>query len=429
MNGLSIKPINCHQCPDCYEAKIVNAEWNIGRVMATLREYDGIRREWKKRNPKQGNLSPHSIHGGEPLLLKFNDLHELLRYNYSMFGRSGIQTNLLYINKKHIDLFKRYNTSVGISFDGHLGYMNKGRFPDSKGDIIKRGLAKILRNMGKLKSAGISMSIISMLRECNSGVSDILEFMYFVKDEYDINHMRFTACTIYNPDNKAAEISPIKLFGIYSAIFSSGVENDGMSVAPINEFVDGMMGHIGNMSCSSKDCDPWRSTAEITAMGNGELGSCLHAGGSLDGLQIQRGDISSHERSDVLKQIPQESGGCSDCKFWHMCKGGCPGQAINNDWRNKTRFCLGLKMTFNHIYDKLKSLFPNIYLTPDFYPDLPDAEYIKKSISKSVNRRCDKIASPKAKGKEWVPIIENGISHQDSNNQEWLKLNPGWGEK
>ena len=32
-------------------------------------------------------------------------------------------------------------------------------------------------------------------------------------------------------------------------------------------------------------------------------------------------------------------GGCKDCEFFDNCHGGCPSQAINGDWRNRTELC------------------------------------------------------------------------------------------
>jgi hypothetical protein len=41
----------------------------------------------------------------------------------------------------------------------------------------------------------------------------------------------------------------------------------------------------------------------------------------------------------MLQYIPQENGGCKDCEYWNHCMGGCPVTGIDNDWRNRSRFC------------------------------------------------------------------------------------------
>ena len=427
MKGLSIKPINCYQCPDCYEAKIKGAEWNIDKVMKSLRAYDKKRFEWKEKNPNSPKLEPHTIHGGEPLLLPFDDLRRIFRYNYKYFGRNGIQTNLLHLKESHVELFIGYGVSVGISLDGLNGDMNAGRFPkgltrDCRDDLIYR----IYKKMDYLLRMGINMNVISMLRNCNSRAEDILHFIKRI-NSYKVSHIRFSPCTVYDSKNKQDEIDNDELADIHIALFENQYKFENMTIAPISDIVDGMMGNIDNMVCSFRECDPWCSAAEITLMGNGELGGCLHSGGALDGLQMIRSDKQSLERYGMLKQIPQEHNGCLDCRWWHMCSGGCPGQAVDNDFRNKTRFCEGHKKAFEYIYRKIKSMFPNIYLTPDYFPGKPDKENIQESIFRGVNRRCDRISEPKRKNQEWKPIeMPGGIMHQDSNSLEWLKLNPGW---
>lgn len=428
MKGLSIKPINCNQCPDCYEAKIKHNEWDIDKVIKSLRKYDKKRFEWKEKNHNVQNLEPHNIHGGEPLLLPFDDLRRLLRYNYKYFGRNGIQTNLLHMRSAHLDLFTGYNVSVGISLDGHLPGMNRGRFPSHNvsNKRIEKELTSIIKNMQYMKRAKINMNAITVLRDCNSNLQNIKSFVHVIED-FGINFIRLTPGTIYDPKRKDHEITNDKLFEVYKTLFDNMHLFKNLQIAPITDIIDAMMGNIGNLVCGFKDCDPWSSTAEMTMMGNGEIGTCLHAAGALDGLQMIRGDNQSFTRSEVLKQIPQESGGCKDCKYFHMCRGNCPGQAIGNDWRNKSRFCQGYQMTFEYIYNRLKSQFPNIYLTPDFYPDEPDKEYIEKSINRSVNRKCDRIRMPKTKSEKWNPVeLPGGFLHQDSNSIEWQRLNPGW---
>jgi len=58
------------------------------------------------------------LFGGEPLLMPFADLEDLVAWGYEKFGRSSIQTNATLLQNRHIELFRRYNVAVGISIDG-----------------------------------------------------------------------------------------------------------------------------------------------------------------------------------------------------------------------------------------------------------------------------------------------------------------------
>ena len=60
------------------------------------------------------------------------------------------------------------------------------------------------------------------------------------------------------------------------------------------------------------------------------------------------------ERYLALYQTPQEIGGCQGCRFFLMCKGQCPGTAIDGDWRNRTEHCAVWKELFTHFEAELQ---------------------------------------------------------------------------
>jgi len=423
MKSLSIKPINCRQCPSCYEARIGGIEWDIDLVINAMIKYDIERFKWKRINP-DCHLEGHTIHGGEPLLLNRRDLKRLLRYSHFLFKKSGIQTNLIHMKREDIELFKKYETNVGISIDGHTVGMNKGRFPiNTSKQARKKTLDIVLKNIKMLHKGGVRLSVIIILRECNKNIEMLDKFIELL-GKHNFLSISLIPGTVYDENLKKEEIKCDDLFNIYKHIFDG---NYHIKILPLTDIIDGLNGHIGNMVCSFRDCDPWTSTAELALTGTGELGSCLHAGGALDGLQMIKGDKVSTERQEALTQTPIDQGGCRDCKFWHMCGGGCPGQAIDNDYRNKTRFCNGFLQTYNYIYDKIKAIYPNVYLTPDFYPNPPDYKYIAQSISGSTHKEVMRIKHPKKDKMVWKDIILPGdIRHGDSNDPAWLALNPEW---
>ena len=429
---LSVKPINCRQCPSCYESKIQQRPWDIGKVMARLRKNTKENKKIANGNKKNFLKEAPSLHGGEPLLLPFDDIAKILKYSFINYKRSGIQTNLMHLTPEHIELFKKYNTSVGISLDGITAGNNQCRFPSGmpESDIAAATL-KIKEYMGLLSENDISMSSITVLRKINCSQENIKD-MIDLAQEHKMDSMRFNPGIIYDEKRKESEeITREQLFDVLKVLYDNLTE--GLIISPVNGYIDGMMGHTGNISCGHRRCDPWSSIAEITLMGDGELGTCLHGAGALDGLQIKRGNRQSFARNNVLQQIPQEFNGCKDCKFWFMCYGGCPGSGIDNDFRNRTRFCEGIRDFLQYLYDKLKLIFPNIYLTPDFYPNPPDIKYIELSISGSVYLKQHRKSKPKTgkdTSKEYTSIImPGGITHDDSNDQAWLKLNPNWGKK
>jgi uncharacterized protein len=408
-------------------ASVQDKTWNMKKVMKSLYKYEKERRKGKSGNEIK-KLYSFTVHGGEPLLLPFNDLRLLLQYSYKKYKSSGIQTSLLHMTDEHLELFKKYKTKVGVSIDGHTPKMNKMRFPiDMTEKQIGFQIDRVFKNIEKLIQSNVSVSVIAILRKCNSNPAMMIDYFHYLQF-LGIEYAKLNPGTVYDESKRELlEASNNDIWNVYTAVYRQKLK---LTINPIADAAEGMTGHIGNLSCSMKYCDPWSSGADMTLNGNGEFGTCMHTAAAIDGVQAMRGSKPTYERYEALQQIPQKVGGCRGCVFWHMCTGGCPGAGINNDWRNKTRFCGGLKSFYKFIYYDLKNAMPNIYLTPDFFPEKPDIDYIKKSISKSIYQRQYRLSKPRKKNKGWVGIDKgDGIIYQDSNSKEWLEKNPGWGKK
>jgi uncharacterized protein len=420
--SLSIKILDCNAgCPSCYENKIREnycGKYDKKKIIETLK------REMNK-------YKQVTIHGGEPLMMGFLDLKEMLKVIYKKFKSTGIQTNLLLLKKRHISYFKNYNTHVGVSIDGDTIEMNQGRGYDPQ---------KVIDNIKWLRDSGIKMSIIVVLRKYNAGpdnIDKLIKFLKRLKTEFGIADIRCNPGIVYDESLRIdEELLPYDLGFTYMKLFDFIMNESDMSLQPVRDFIDGMMGY-NEMTCSFGECDPYNTTAEVTIMHDGSMGNCLKSGTALDGIAAIRTNEYSNVRSKILKQVD-----CKDCKYWFMCHGGCPGAAIDNDWRNKTRFCESYKMVYSHIHKKLKNLFPNIYLMPDFYPekgisiDLLKGSTWKKShrISNGELYTYKKSSAGREYDKEIRKRVVNGHGdhhadshgdrpHGDSNDPEWREAN------
>jgi len=141
----------------------------------------------------------------------------------------------------------------------------------------------------------------------------------------------------------------------------------------------------------------------------------------------------------MLQQIPQDLGGCKDCRYWHICYGACPGTGIDNDWRNRGRFCEAWKDFFAHIENRLKAMMPNLLLSPEFYPHRTLAELVQKSLrtqngSSYKQQARFNIESLKEEvvKRQAVPRQSGGHGdkpHGDSDDPEWRKAHPEWRKK
>ncbi|MFX0134755.1 MAG: hypothetical protein ACFFDN_14030, partial [Candidatus Hodarchaeota archaeon] len=213
------------------------------------------------------------------------------------------------------------------------------------------------------------------------------------------------------------------------------LEDSRLIYQPIREIVDLLLG-TGLSTCTLNECDPYHTLAEVPIFHDGSLGNCLRSGGAIDGIKTLRANKRTLERSEILRQIPQANYGCKDCRFWVICYGGCPGTGVDNDWRNRSRFCDAYRIVFSYIENKLKGIFPNIHLSIDFNKRDSIKYTINSIVGSSYRRDKRKNIDEIRKQIKTDSIKKDGhqdwhgdIPHQDSNDPEWRKANPKWQKK
>jgi len=111
-------------------------------------------------------------------------------------------------------------------------------------------------------------------------------------------------------------------------------------------------------TCVWRACDAYTTSAVQGVEGNGQSSNCGRT--NKDGIDFIKADRPGYERYIALYHTPQEYGGCQGCRFFLVCKGQCPGTALDGDWRNRTEHCEVWKKLYRHIEDHLldKGYFP-----------------------------------------------------------------------
>jgi uncharacterized protein len=112
-----------------------------------------------------------------------------------------------------------------------------------------------------------------------------------------------------------------------------------------------LLGQDESSACVWNACDPYTTRAVQGVEGHGQRSNCGRT--NKDGIDFVKGDKPGFERYLALYATPQEVGGCRECRFFLMCKGQCPGTAIDGDWRNRTEHCEVWKAVYGHLETEL----------------------------------------------------------------------------
>jgi len=272
------------------------------------------------------------LHGGEPLYWPREVLEELLAFSYKLTGKSALQTNGTLIDDEVIDLFKRYNTYVGVSIDGP-GELNKFRCGPKVTEVV-------INNIRRLVEEKIGVGVIIVVHRANALQPQrerLKEFILWLK-ELGVTG-RMNPCTHPDP---SIQLTPQELTMFYLDM-ASFLEGHGIrNWSPFRDIVGALMGKP-DVVCTFRGCDPFATPGGICVDSRGEIVPCHKFA---DKMFYYDGP-SQPTRLEVLMNTD-----CKGCRYFYNCRGGCPGNAVGFDWRNKTRWCFAWKTLFMR-YERL----------------------------------------------------------------------------
>lgn len=332
---LLIKPyLGCNiSCTYCYEKPYrenhaINMQYDLDLVIKTIEDLYG--------KPESGQSTP-CLHGGEILCLPKKDVDTLLKKIFELSGKTSIQTNATKIDDEFIEMFKKYKTNVGISWDGPGELSSSRPGTGNVGDMIKR-----------LVKEGVSVSNIIVVSKANAGTPEkrakLKEWLLELKEAGV--HGRINPCA-NSPEN---ELSTKDLRDFYLDFADFLIKND-MRWSPFTDIIDGLK-QKGRV-CVLSSCDVFNTSSATVILGDGTVSSCMRTSGE---HVLWKDDKIYNTRDEILSQVPQGHGGCKDCKFFPACHGGCPTAAIDDDWRNKTYLCGVWKALFEYYERMFKHL-------------------------------------------------------------------------
>lgn len=268
---------------------------------------------------------PFTIFGGEPLLTPLDRLEEVFKLGLEHHGQNGIQTNGLLITDRHIELFAKYKVYVGLSLDGS-GDMNAPR-------CCVEDTNKILDNIAKLFTNKIPWSLIITIHRANSDVSRLIPFLVQM-EHFGARSINLHSLELDHKANSIA-LNQEETFDVFQAVYDFS-KTSKVLYHPFADIINKLKG-TGPANCVWNSCDPLTTPAVQGIGADGNPSNCGRV--NKDGIDWMKTEGHGYERTYILHNTPQEHGGCKDCNYFFACSGQCPGTAIDDDWRNRTRDC------------------------------------------------------------------------------------------
>lgn len=328
--GVELRPlgIQCNiSCQYCYQHSQRDA-----RNLARDYDLEAMKAALARENGR------FTLFGGEPLMVDEKDLEELWAWGHQKHRANSIQTNATLINDNIIRMFRQYNVHVGISIDGP-GELNDARWV---GDVERTRLAtmKTEQAIARLCQEGIVPSLIVTLHR-NNATADKLPLMHQWFRQLEALGVTSVRLHILETDNWLIH----QKYGLsahenVAALLSFARLESALTTLKFDVFQDMrnmLLCRDSNTTCTWMACDPYTTSAVRGIEGHGQTSNCGRI--NKDGIGFSKADQPGYERYIALYHTPQEYGGCHDCRFFLVCKGQCPGTAIDGDWRNRTQDC------------------------------------------------------------------------------------------
>ena len=281
---------------------------------------------------------PFTLFGGEALLLHRADLEELLRWGHERFGSSAVQTNGVLLDAEHVRLFREYNVHVGISIDGP-GELNDLRWHRSA-EQTRRSTAATEQAIELLCREHRPPGLIVTLHRMNAVGERLRELLAWAAamDDLGVRSMRLHLLESESEEiRRAYGLSERENVDALLAFAALQPRLRGLRFDVLDEMERALRGRDEGTSCVWHACDPYTTPAVRGVEGLGQSSNCGRT--NKDGVDFIKADRGGYERYLALHQTPQEDGGCRGCRFFLVCKGQCPGTAIDGDWRNRSELC------------------------------------------------------------------------------------------
>jgi radical SAM protein with 4Fe4S-binding SPASM domain len=292
-------------CKYCFlTEKEQEFRYDINKVLATLRRL-------AKEYPNEEIV----LHGGEPTDLPKKDVVRFMKEAYRLRGRTSIETNAFNIDNWFIEQFKKYKTSVGVSFDGP-SYCNilRGKGTDEQRlEMAKKAEQTIYR----LIKEKLPLSLILVIHKKNAIENrDLFKGFLAKLGELGVREGRLNiACITENIPAKKYELSIEEAKDFYKDLYYFCSAN-GLSYSPFIDITNSLLGKP-NVVCIFGQCDIYSTPSIKSILYDGSVANCVKT--YHYGFPFPKADTYQPE---IRNQLLLETD-CQGCRWWPFCFGGC----------------------------------------------------------------------------------------------------------
>ena len=310
----------------------------IAKRQNVVMEYDLLKTTLQKINEYLLKYPEEQIniiwHGGEVCLLGakyFNKVIEFLeRYCKTTKNRitHAAQSNLTLISQDIIDAFKVLGMkTVGTSYEfiPHIRGFGKNR--DSAAYH-----KQFFEGVNLLELNGMSWGAIYVVHK--QSLKNPLDVFYMLTNLNVANAPKINKIYFYGEEKHNLAITGREYADFLGAILPVWWNNKERyrHIAPFSQFYESYLHKTTRMDCelAGKCAHQW-----IYIGPTGKVSHCGHAG---DSEILPYGNIQTHTfeqllthplRDDIKNRVAiLKNGACKDCRFWTVCHGGCPVDAL-----------------------------------------------------------------------------------------------------
>lgn len=330
-------------CTYCYQGAV--REFSENRAPLKV-DHAAIRASLHRAAGKDG----FSLFGGEPLLANVEDIRKVWAYGLEKYGKNGVQTSGRPITDELFQMFKDYKVNVGFSIDGP-GDLNRARWAGSPAATLQ-ATATSIAWLERCLREGVNVSVISTLTRFSASAGKLPALMDWFRD-IDAKGLRGARLHVLERDGASKYIALTTEENVNALWAAYQLEQTSKQLRfdVFSDMVKLLRADDDETSCVWNACDPWTTPAVQGIGAQGERYLCQRV--NKDGRPFVDAPPGPLVRQLTLASTPIEEGGCKGCRFLAMCKGQCPGTAIDGDWRKRTVDCEMWFQLFERLEGKL----------------------------------------------------------------------------